>query len=85
MVNPELIFLSIESNDIEISVPEFLRLSMIFSVTIRVGDVIPIEKTAKKATDANSSSTVMEMIIIEKGEWYFICYCFEFIILLDIE
>ena len=72
---------SIESNLIPTGLPDASSSSIILSAAINVGDVIPIEKTAKSATDAKRISTISEMMMTENGEWYFILYCFEFILL----
>ena len=50
-----------------------------------VGDVMPIESTAKKATATNSTRTIKEMMMVDAGEWYFICGYFVIIILLGTE
>ena len=72
MKTPSRRLRSIESNETETLPPIASSSSMILSAAMSVGEVIPMEKTAKSATDAKSRSTMREMMTVETGEWYFI-------------
>ena len=72
MKTPSRKFLLIEPKENETGPGAEESSSMIMSAAINVGDVIPIENTATSATAEKMSSTDIEIMITDIGEWYFI-------------